>query len=119
MHHHTNSEFHDCITQCWSCRDTCQSTLFNYCMEQGGAHTDANHVRIMMDCLQICQTTADAMTRNSQMHAVLCSACAAICEACASSCDAMNDPEMTKCAEICRGCAESCREMANKAGLKA
>jgi hypothetical protein len=115
MHHHTNPAFHDCIEQCWSCRDTCQSILFNYCLEQGGHHVAPPHVRLMMDCVQICQASADFMTRNSQMHAATCRACAEICEACAKSCEAMDDAEMRKCAEICRKCADSCRKMAQMA----
>jgi hypothetical protein len=114
MHHHTDPEMHRCIQQCWSCRDTCQSKLFGYCIEKGGHHVAADHVRIMMDCVQICQTSADFMTRNSAMHAVTCTACARICDACAASCEAMDDEEMQACARICRECAESCREMAVK-----
>ncbi len=110
MHHHTDPKMHDCITRCWSCRDTCQSTLFNYCMARG--HTEPDHVRLMMDCIQACQASADFMTRNSPVHAAMCRACAEVCDACANSCEAMDDPEMARCAEACRRCATSCREMA-------
>jgi hypothetical protein len=116
MHSHTDPAFHDCIELCWSCRDTCQSTLFNYCTEQGGHHVAPGHVRLMMDCIQICQTSADFMTRNSTMHGAICAACAAVCNACAESCEAMNNPKMQKCADICRRCADSCWQMSRMAG---
>ena len=118
MHSHTDPAFHDCIELCWSCRDTCQSTLFNYCTEQGGHHVEPGHVRLMMDCIQICQTSADFMTRNSMMHGPVCAACAAVCNACAESCEAMNDLEMQKCADICRRCGDSCWQMGSKAGAR-
>jgi hypothetical protein len=119
MHHqHSNPDIDRCIQLCWSCRDSCQSTLFTYCIEKGGHHVQAAHVRLMADCIQICQTSADFMTRNSQLHAVTCAACATVCEACARSCETMgDDAEMRACAQICRDCAQSCREMAEKAGV--
>lgn len=119
MHHNANPALHDCIEKCWSCRDPSQSILFNYCLERGGPHLAPDHVRLMMDCIQICQTSADFMTRNSAMHAIVCNACAAICGASARSCEAMDDAEMKTCAEICRSCAESCWDMARHAGLNA
>jgi hypothetical protein len=79
MHHHTDPALHHCIGQCWSCRDTCQSTLFTYCIEKGGHHVEPDHVRLMMDCIEMCQTSADFMTRNSQLHALVCATCAAVC----------------------------------------
>ncbi len=119
MHPHTDPAMNDCIELCWSCRDTCQSTLFNYCLEKGGHHAEAGHVRRMMDCVQMCQTAADFMTRNSKLHGLICATCSAVCDACARSCAAMDDAEMQACAEICRRCAASCREMGHKAGLSA
>ncbi|WP_095407239.1 MULTISPECIES: four-helix bundle copper-binding protein [Rhodomicrobium] len=119
MHHNTDPALLDCIEKCWTCRDTCQSVLFNYCLEKGGKHAEADHVRLMVDCIQICQTSGDFMTRNSRMHASVCTTCAAICEACARSCDAVGDAEMRRCAEACRACAKSCWEVGRRAGLMA
>ena len=102
-----------CIAACWQCRDECQSTLFNHCLQMGGTHVSAGHVKLMTDCIQICQTSADFMTRGSELHKVTCAACAEVCEACAQSCDAIGGVEMTKCADICRHCAEICRSMSS------
>jgi hypothetical protein len=101
----------DCIQACWNCRDICQSTLYSYCLEQGGHHVQPAHVRVMTDCIEICQTTADFMTRKSELHAAICAACADVCEACAESCDLIDDEEMRACAKACNDCAASCREM--------
>lgn len=101
----------DCIAECWTCRDTCQSTLYNHCLDMGGQHVMSAHVRLMADCISICQTAADAMTRGSRLHAVICAACAEICDTCAESCEAFQDEHMKACAAACRSCAESCRSM--------
>ena len=61
----TNQKIEDCIKACWECRHECQETLFDHCLEQGGAHVAPDHVKIMADCIQICQTSADFMTRGS------------------------------------------------------
>ncbi|NJM35750.1 MAG: four-helix bundle copper-binding protein [Rhodomicrobium sp.] len=119
MHPHANPEFRDCIEACWTCRDTCQSLLFNHCIEHGGAHTAPAHIRLMADCIQMCQAAADFMTRGSKMHAIVCNACAATCEACARSCEEIGDEEMKRAAKACRACAESCWDMARHAGLAA
>ena len=110
----TEESMQDCIRLCWECRHECQDMLFSHCLEQGGPHTAADHVKIMADCIQICQTAADFMTRGSALHQSVCAACADICEACAESCEEIEG--MESCAAACRRCAESCRAMGG-AGL--
>jgi hypothetical protein len=101
----------DCKELCWICRTHCQETLVHHCLEMGGQHVEKDHVKLMMDCIQMCQTAADFMDRNSALHASTCEACAKVCEACAESCAKIDSEHMRKCAEICRRCAASCREM--------
>ncbi len=102
------------IAQCWECRTECIETLFNHCLQQGGRHVVPEHVKIMTDCIQACQTAADFMTRRSAMHMVECNACADVCDACAVSCDAIGGDIMRACAETCRACAASCRTMSQQ-----
>lgn len=102
------------IEICWNCRHECQTTLFNHCLPMGGEHVAEDHVKIMMDCIQICQTAADFMTRGSGLHAEVCAACAEICDACADSCEEIGGQEMERCADICRQCADACREMSEE-----
>ena len=108
-----NEKIHACITLCWACRHECQTTLFNHCLKVGGEHAEAAHVKIMIDCMEICQSAADFMTRGSEFHAATCIACADVCEACAYSCEQIGGEEMIQCAEICRQCAQHCRAMGN------
>jgi hypothetical protein len=105
------SQLMECVQLCWECRNECQKTLYDYCLEEGGEHADPDHVKLMADCIEICQVAADFMVRNSPLYPSVCNACADICEACAESCEELDDKEMEELAEICSQCAESCRDM--------
>lgn len=101
----------ECKELCWVCRTQCQEILVQHCLQMGGAHVEQNHVKLMLDCIEMCQTAADFLDRDSALHPQICEACAKVCEACAESCQKIESEQMKKCAEICRQCAESCRKM--------
>lgn len=101
-----------CIQDCIECAQVCLQTI-QQCLQKGGRHASAEHIRTLEDCAEICQTSANFMLRNSDLHMETCRACAAVCDRCAQSCDRIADDEMMRrCAEVCRRCAASCREMA-------
>ena len=104
-----------CIDACVSCHQTCLHSV-RHCLEMGGTHADPAHIALLLDCAQICATSADFMLRHSDQHQTTCRACADVCQACAVSCAAIGDDEMMKrCAEECRRCAERCATMAQMA----
>lgn len=75
-------------------------------------HSEPAHIRLMLDCAEICQTSANFMLRGSDLHASTCGVCAQVCEQCATDCDRMgDDAQMKACADMCRRCAETCRQM--------
>lgn len=109
---HDSAQMQECIDNCTTCHRVCVETA-SYCLEQGGRHAEASHVRLLLDCAEICQTSANFMLRGSELHAYTCGACAEICARCADACERMGDDEqMRRCAEVCRRCADSCRGMA-------
>ena len=111
-HDHDHDDLQQCIEECLNCHVACTTTA-QYCLAQGGRHADPDHVGLLLDCAEICQTSANFMIRGSELHGHTCEACAAICERCADECDRHGeDPHMAACAEICRACARTCREMA-------
>lgn len=99
-----------CVDNCVECHKVCLET-FSYSLATGGRHSEADHVRLLLDCAEMCQTTANFMLRHSAAYGALCEACAAVCQACADDCTAMSasNEQMRACAQICRRCAESCR----------
>lgn len=108
---HVEAGMRSCIEACHSCHQVCIETIA-HCLTKGGEHAEAGHIRTLMDCAQICNTSADFMSRGSTWHAEVCGVCADICEQCAMSCDALGGADMKRCADACRRCAEECRRMA-------
>jgi len=111
-HSKLNEMMRNCIRECQSCHSICLETV-THCLERGGKHAEASHIRLLLDCADICQTSDDYMLRNSDLHARTCGVCADVCERCAEDCERFgDDPVMQQCAAACRNCATSCREMA-------
>jgi hypothetical protein len=111
MAHEMTAAMQRCIDNCSECHDICVQTV-THCLTEGGKHAEAEHIRLLLDCVEICQTSADFMLRGSPFHVATCATCADICEGCAESCAQFSDDAMMeRCAETCRRCAASCREM--------
>lgn len=107
-----NPDLQNCIQNCLDCHSICLN-LLNYCIPQGGSHAELGHLRLLLDCAEICQTSANFMLRGSELHSRVCGLCAEVCERCAQDCERFSDDQqMMACAEICRRCSESCRQMA-------
>ena len=104
-----SQDVRDCIEQCLRCHAVCLASAMTHCLEMGGDHVRPQHVRLMMDCVEVCQVTADLMSHKSQFYRQMCALCAEVCEACARSCDALSG--MEECAAACRACATRCRAM--------
>ncbi|WP_213454829.1 four-helix bundle copper-binding protein [Rhizomonospora bruguierae] len=97
------------------CSRICEETL-PYCLQQGGRHVEPEHIKLLMDCADICRTAAAFMQRVSRYHTEVCRLCAMICQACADDCAQFSgDEQMMRCSEACRQCAASCGQMAGAA----
>lgn len=107
----SSHDLESCIDECRACHQLCVETI-RYCLEKGGRHANPQHVGLLIDCAEICQTNSNFMMRRSPDHKIVCEACASICERCAKSCDAFgDDAQLKSCAEACRSCAAACRDM--------
>jgi hypothetical protein len=100
-----------CVDDCIKCYRKCEETLA-YCLQQGGKHADPEHIKLMMECAEICRLSASSMMRGTTQSRAISTACAEVCRACAKSCDAFGDDEkMKECAATCFKCADSCESM--------
>lgn len=107
-----SEEMRRCIQNCLDCYKACLEMVM-HCAAKGGKHAMPKHIRLLMECANICNTSANFMLLGSENHSSVCEVCADICDQCAQECEEMaDDNEMKACAEICRRCAESCRQMA-------
>jgi hypothetical protein len=95
-----------------ACHRICVATV-TYCLEKGGKYAAPQHIKALLDCAAICQTTSSFIVRESDMHGRVCTVCAEICEKCAASCEQVDatDEMMKHCADVCRRCAKACQEM--------
>lgn len=100
-------DMHDCILFTEKCHDICLQAIHE-CLQKGGVYSDAQHIGLLQDCVQICRSAHDFMLRHSHFHTALCVACAEICSACAESCKKIGDAD---CAAACCKCAELCIAM--------
>ena len=110
---HLSADMQKCIDACDDCRAACLTTVA-YCLEKGGKHAQSDHIRLLLDCAEICATSAGFLLRGSDLHGGICAACAEVCDRCAESCESMGDEQMRDCATACRQCAETCRKMAGQ-----
>jgi hypothetical protein len=105
-----SQQVRDTIRTLQHCHATCLSMAITHCLEIGGEHARPQHLRLMLDCADICAFTADALGRKSQFHNRLAELCAEVCETCEQDCAALGD--MGDCVLACRQCASQCKEVA-------
>jgi len=79
-HVQMSAEMRQRVDACHECHRICLETV-KHCLEMGGRHAEAAHIRILLDRAQVCATSADFMLRGSDLHAATCAACAEVCEA--------------------------------------
>lgn len=98
------------IDACLACHITCQEMLAYHGDETGGRQLSSQHIKRLMACIEICQTTANLLAIRAPLSEQLCEICAHICEQCATSCAAIENKAMHKCADVCRDCSRACYE---------
>ena len=101
----------ECIAICLKCHSTCLEAAAQVLATP--ARAEPSLVVMLLDCAEICQATANSMSRGSPVHPAFCAACAQVCDACAAACARAKDAAALKaCFDVCRDCAMSCRHMA-------
>lgn len=90
------------------CARVCNETI-SYCLEQGGDHAKAEHIKTMIDCAEVCTLTATLHDRQSALNEQALELCAEACKACEESCEEFTgDATMQACADQCRDCYDHC-----------
>jgi len=115
--HHSDDDMKKCAQLCQDCHAMCTETI-RHCLKIGGRHAAAEHIGLLMDCAQLCETTAQYLLRGSSLHERICALCADVCRQCAENCVQLtgDDQIVKQCAELCRRCAGSCERMGPNAG---
>src|ERR1041384_1945628 len=84
-HDEAHEALHECVEEGLNCHAACPLPL-QHCLASGGTHTEVNLVGLLLDCAEVCQTSANFMLRGSPYHVVTCGACAELCRACEEAC---------------------------------
>lgn len=106
-----NPATESCIEACLRCHQICWQMATTHCLSLGGQHVEEKHLKLMLNCAELCQTAANFMLSESEHHQLLCGVCAEVCEACADSCEDVGD--MDECVQACRRCAQECQSMSS------
>ena len=101
----TSIDVEECIAGCLACHAVCLQTV-QHCLEIGGAPAAQSHIRLLLDCADLCEASAHFMMRRSPFEGRVCALCAEACRACEEACRRMGDVADVHCAESCRRCAE-------------
>jgi hypothetical protein len=99
----------ECIEDCLDCYRICTDTAMSHCLPAGGEHVEPEHFRLMLNCAELCRTTAGFLLSESEFGLGICALCEEVCEACADSCRSIGG--MEDCVQACEMCAESCAAM--------
>ena len=110
----------ECIQNCLDCYRACLATV-PHCLSRGGEHASPAHITMLLECAEICRTSAHMMIIGSTHHGEVCGLCATACERCSEECRMMGngDTKMLDCADVCDRCARTCTGMANMAHTSA
>ena len=56
-----------CIQDCLDCHSICLVTA-SHCLHLGGPHAEAQHLQVLLDCAEVCRTSARFMLRRSDLY---------------------------------------------------
>ena len=80
----------------------------------GADLSEPQHLQLLIDCCEVCQTTQDVLLRASGLGIMLAAICVEAREQVAESCRRIDesDEQLAACAESCDETAESCHALA-------
>jgi hypothetical protein len=100
---------HDCAQSCTACADAC--------LGEQDVQTLVRCIRLNLDCADVCATTGNVLSRQTEFDATLAravvQACAEACRVCGGECErhAEHMEHCRVCAESCRDCEQACNEI--------
>lgn len=99
------------LDECTRCHQICL-TGSGHVLRKGGAMADARHIRLLSDCVELCQTVSNFLLRGSPFGKRTAELCAEVCRQCAQELGGSDDPVIQTCARACANCAEACEAVA-------
>lgn len=100
-------EIQQCIQNCLECHKTCMQ-MAEEDRRSRDDHATKEHIQMMLDCAEICLTTAHFLQHGSALAGYVVQACAQVTTICANECEQAGH---TDCANACRNAAWSCTQL--------
>lgn len=107
-----NMQYQSCVDACNRCAQLCQE-CFRLCLDERDMNAREHCMLDLIDCAEVCSTTACVMSRRSKHVKEFLNLCATMCDECATECSRFTTEHNRSCADACRQCAQECRNMAN------
>lgn len=95
------------IRSCLDCHTASMDTATRRLYKEG-EQLNPTYIRLLLDCAELCLTTAHFMQRNSELYEYVYRGCAEVCRRCVEQSVRWGEGE---CASACRACAEVCEQM--------
>jgi hypothetical protein len=93
------------------CARTCYEMAMSQARQPGGKPLEVEHLALMLNCADLCETTARFLINDSPVQARVAGVCAEVCQECARHCERVND--MNECVDACRACAVDCGRLSS------
>lgn len=106
-----SGEMQRCIDDCTSMHQVAL-TAAGHALRHGGDENTNHVIRVLSDCVEMCQTAANFMLRGSPNHRKTCAVCGQICREVAAECGRFDDDVMARVVDAAERCAGSCEAMA-------
>ena len=110
---HQSPRYRECVDACNACAAACWHCA-NACLGESDPKAMARCIALDMDCAGLCQFTAGAMARDSELATHVARLCEQACSACAEECARHPHRHCQDCAAACRRCAEACRAVVER-----
>lgn len=105
------AELQECVTHCLECHRICLGAAMKYHLNAEANRIEPAHVRLLINCAEICHTTATAILVGAPLLKPTCRVCAKVCRRCAA--DAERHGGMEECAQASQRCADFCQRAAS------
>jgi len=100
------------LIECLRCREVCEDTV-THALRVGGPAAEDERIGALLDCADVCRTTATFIRRASPLAGRTAGIAADLCERAAEACAPFaGDAALAACAETSRRCAAWCRRLA-------
>jgi hypothetical protein len=104
MGYHENKKAIDACLKAMALCNHCATS----CLEESDIKMMAKCIQLDMECVVICNATAQLLSLGSAHAVAVAKICAVMCDECAQECKKHDNKHCQECAIACQECADAC-----------